>query len=261
MLRRAGRSTAGLVLGLFVLWQLVFLLGLNFCEVTCHCLAWLPSAERAFPDLADAESKARQRLDRVERAWNRWAEFTGQAQGWSLFAPDVWANVPFAAVELRWDDEPAGAPAERPSVYLLSDNEPEDVHSYFRVGRFRLRKYEGALDLNFQKEPDKSDAAMEDGWRQRIFDKVRREASTIRAYLEWRWRTYQAAHPDVETPKQVILHVRTYRIPPPPGPRPWMWGGPEDRPVARWRPGFAYPAGALPVEAYDLVAERFDVLP
>ena len=93
------------------------------------------------------------------------------------------------------------------------------------------------------------------------FDKVRREPHTIHAYLEWRWRTYQQIHPDAETPRQVILHVRTYRIPPPPGPEPWTWAGPEDRPVARWRPGFARPAGALPVEAYDLLAERFDVLP
>jgi hypothetical protein len=261
MIRRAGRWIAGLFVGLFVVWQLVFLLGLNFCEVLRHCAAWMPSVASAFPDLADADSKARERLDRVERVWTRWAEFTGQAQSWSLFAPNVWANIPFAAVELRWDDEPAGATGPRPSVYLLSDNEPVDIHSYFRVGQFRLRRYESSLDLNLQKEADRSVAAMEDQWRQNIFDKVRREPHTIHAYLEWRWRTYQQIHPDAETPRQVILHVRTYRIPPPPGPEPWTWAGPEDRPVARWRPGFAHPAGALPVEAYDLLAERFDVLP
>jgi hypothetical protein len=262
MLRRVGRWIAGFSLGLFVVWQLVFLLGLNLCEVTRHCVAWVPQLELTFPDLADTESKTRVRLDRAERVWTRWAEFTGQAQNWSLFAPNVWANVPFAAVELRWDEEPANdRAAPRPPVYLISDNEPVDVSSYFRIGLFRLRRYESSLDIGFQKDPDKSDEAMDDKWRQNIFDKVRREPHTIRAYLEWRWRRYHADHPDLETPKQIILHVRTYRIPPPPGPSPWKWAGPEDRPVARWRPGFAYPDGALPVEAYDLVAERYDVLP
>ena len=87
------------------------------------------------------------------------------------------------------------------------------------------------------------------------------QSAAIRAYLEWRWRAYQAAHPDVEMPKQVILHVRVYRIPPPPGERPWKWDGPVDRPMARWRPHVHYITGAPPIEVYDLIAQRYDMLP
>jgi hypothetical protein len=285
MRRGAGRCFAGLLLGLFVLWQLLFLVGANFCEVTRHYLGPSTDLRETFPALGDEDSAVRRQLAKFEQVLTRWSELTNQAQGWSLFAPNVWRNIPFAGVELRWDEEPtiAGAavsmlgmiagseplpalawcamPAPRPPVYLLSDNEPPDVSHYFRVGLFRLRRFESNLDVSLYVQPDKSKEDMQDSWRQSIFEKVRSEANAIRAYLEWRWRKYQAAHPDVETPKQVVLHVRVYRIPPPPGGRPWMWDGPDDRPMARWRPHVRYPTGAPPVEVYDLVAERFDMLP
>src|SRR5262245_35083361 len=285
MLRRGGRWIVRILLGLFVLWQLVFLAGLNFCEVARHYLGTFAEFTKSIPTLADEPSLARQRLAKFEQVLTRWSELTNQTQSWSLFAPDVWSNIPFVAVEFRWDEEPANAcaaagllgtlaagdpvlalgwcamPPPRPPVYFLSDNEPPDIYHYFRLGLFRLRRYESNLDVSLFIEHDKSKEDMQDKWRQWIFDRVRGNPNGIRTYLEWRWRTYRSAHPDAELPKQVIMHVRVYRVPPPPGPRPWTWDGPDESPVARWRPHTEYAPEVPRVEVYDLVAKRFDTLP
>jgi hypothetical protein len=286
MLRRVGCWIARAVLGAFVIWQFAFVVGLNFCEVTRHYVGTYPEqVGEVSPSLLDAESPTSRRLAKLEQVCTRWAEFTGQLQNWSLFAPDVWANTPFVAVEFRWDEEPANAcaaaglvaalaaseplpgvtawaaTAPRPPDYVLSDNEPRDIHCYFRVGRFRLRRFEGNIDVSLAVDPGKTDDDMLDKWRTSIRNRVSAEALAVRAYLEWRWQEYQAAHPDVETPKQVILHVRVYRIPLPNDRQPWDWEGPVDRPMARWRPHFLYPSDGRRIEAYDLIAERYDVLP
>jgi hypothetical protein len=284
-LRRAGFWIARVLAGLFVLWQLIFLFGLNFCEVGRHYLDSYPDLEGGWPGLADEESPLRRRVASFERVLTRWSELTNQTQSWSLFAPNVWSNIPFVAVEFRWDEEPSNACAAagligvlagpdpfagaawyaraepRPPAYLLSDNEPPDIARYFKVGRFRLRRYEGSLDVNLAREPDKPVEDNQDKWRQSIMQKVRGEAATIRAYLQWRWGVYQASQAERETPKQIILHLRVYRIPPPPGPRPWTWEGPEQFPLARWRPHVAPVPGVPPVEVYDLIAQRYDMLP
>jgi hypothetical protein len=265
MLLRVGRWIARVLLGLFALWQLVFVVGLNFCEVTRHYLGTFnEEVPDSFPSLLDRDSPAGKRFAKLEQVFTRWSELTEQPQKWSLFAPNIWANVPFVAVEFRWDDEAANSRAAagaRLPVTLLSDNEPRDVRHYFRIGLFRIRRFEGNLDLNLYYELDKSREEMQDAWRQRIRSTVNSEGLAMRAYLEWRWRQYQAEHPDAEMPRQVILHLRTYRIPAPSEPEPPDWSDPEDVPIARWRPHFSYAENALPVEIYDLVAERFDVMP
>jgi hypothetical protein len=270
-------------LGLFVLWQVIFLIGLNLCQVGRHYIEYVPGMAETFPSLASPDTAARQRLATFEQVATRWLELTGQVQSWELFAPNVWYDIPFVAVELRWDEAPNGArsaaglvatlagmqplpaasawiaAAPSASVYLLSDNEPRDIHHYFRMGRFRLRRLEGQIDKDFYVPPDKTAEDMTDQWRREVFDRVRSQSAVMRVYLEWRWNRYHAEHPDCATPKQVILHVRLYRIPPP-DTAPWVWEGPEDRPLARWRPHVRYVPGRPQVEVYDLIAERFDVM-
>jgi hypothetical protein len=285
LILRLGRFLPRALLGMFVLGQFVFLFGINTCEVVRHYLDTVPGLAETYPQLPGKGAPSRRYLDGFEQVGDRWAELTGQMQKWSLFAPGVSADIPFLAVELRWDEEPDGARsavawvgaaatgqflpaalcwaamAPPPPVYLLSDNEPRDIHRYLRWGKFRLRRYESALDVSLHVFPDKEPEEMELKWRQQIFDRVADEATAMRAYLEYRWQTYQESHPNVPLPRQVILHVRVYRVPAPPGPEPWTWTGPVTRPMARWRPHVHDLAGAPPVERYDLIAERFDPLP
>lgn len=270
-------------LGLFVLWQFLFLIGLNLCQVGQHYIQHVPGVAETFPSLSREDAAGHRRLVKFEQIATRWVELTGQVQSWELFAPNVWYDIPFVAVELRWDEPANGsraaaglvaALAERQSlsatsawlaaappapVYLLSDNEPRDIHHYFRLGHFRLRRLEGQIDKDFFVPPGKTPEDMTDKWRLEVFDRVRAQSAIMRAYLEWRWNRYFVEHPDCATPKQVILHVRLYRIPPP-DTTPWTWEGPEDRPLARWRPHVRYIPGKPQVEVYDLIAERFDVM-
>jgi hypothetical protein len=263
MLGRCLHSALGFLTGLFILWQLAFLLGINACEVTRHFLVSISEETGDVPALLDTEKPQGKHFRQIERLFTRWAEFSNQPQSWSLFAPNVWSHIPFVAVELRWDEVPAGTPAAadalHPPVQLLSDNEPADVAHYLRTGDFRLRRFESSIDVGMPIDPDKSADDMQDRWRQKTFDRVKDQAVAIRAYMEWRLSRYMADHSGVEQPKQVILIQRIYRIPAPD--LPWRLDPPEIHILARWRPGFAYAADALPVEVYDRLAERFDVLP
>ena len=259
------RAILGLLTGTFILWQLLFLLGVNFCEVTRHCLSFYSDQADGPPGLIVPSRPEGQYFAQAEQLFTRWAEFSNQPQSWSLFAPNVWSQTPFVAVELRWDDAAPGALATAkdvvPPVLLLSDNEPRDVANYLRFGHFRLRRFESNIDAGFSVDTDKTEEDMQDSWRQTVFQKVKDQALTMRAYLEWRLNRYLEEHPGLDIPKQVILHVRTYPIPTPPRPPDWKTTGPADHVLARWRPHFDYPDESYPVEAYDCIAERFDLLP
>jgi hypothetical protein len=266
------RQLAGVGLGLFVLWQIVFLTVANALRL----------AADARPHLTTIPWAA------VGRIGQRWAEVTGQPQQWSLFAPDVFENLPFPAVELRWDDErqPArsaaallvAAATNRPlegltawgaaeslgasvpaPVLLRSDNEPRDPRRFFRVGNFRLRRYEGtitpALPIN-----DTSGEGTADSVRQRIETQLRDESEAMRAYLRWRLAGFCRGHADLPLPRQVILVVRQYRVPPPPGPTPWDWEGPVQQPIVRWFPLAEPGPEYYPIEMYNPVVPRFEVL-
>jgi hypothetical protein len=103
-------KAARILLGVFILWQLVFL-------VSSNLLSLLPSLREFWQDKRSAEVIAgdwlheKGRAARAERTaigiTTRWAEVTGQPQNWSLFAPNVTSIVPFVAVELCWDEDPS----------------------------------------------------------------------------------------------------------------------------------------------------------
>ena len=259
------RSILGLLMGGFILWQLAFLLGMNFCEVTRHCLSYYADQQDGPPGLINPARAEGRYFAQFEQLFTRWAEFTDQPQSWSLFAPNVWSQTPFVAVELRWDDGAPGsaqqAGAMHSPVLLLSDNEPPDVTRYLRFGYFRLRRFESNIDVGFTIDTDKTPEDMQDHWRQNIFKKVRDQALAIRAYLEWRVNRYLQEHSDAGMPRQAILHVRVYAIPEPTRPRHWNSAEPTDHVLARWRPHFPYANNSQPVEVYDPIAERFDLLP
>lgn len=227
------RNLARVLLGSLVVGQLLFLLASNFS----------PWWQRAWPS---KEIRATATLT------NAWSQLTGQPQDWSLFAPEVGRDYFFVAVQLQWGDQ-------YPPVLLLSDNEPSDLRHYFRVGQFRLRRYEDHLGLILPFQGGRTPAEEALHWIEPIEDKVRREGHRMHAYLRWRLRAYQRTHPDLPSPQQVILLVRQWEAPSPEQ-RPWNWHGPEERPLACWRPGAPPAPGCLPVEMYHPLAERFETV-
>lgn len=287
---RWARRGAQVGLGLFILGQLCFLPAANFLGMLEHARpevrTW-PPVVKAAPHWARGEGPVYHTLKDVSRLTGAWAEFTGQPQNWSLFAPLVGDEAAFVALEFRWDDDPASAralahvltpltpagplpglclwaaaeqprpAAAYPSVHLLSENEPEDLHAFFRVGKFRVRRYEGSIDLTLSIPEGETAAAMADRWRERIAHRVHHDGAYLHAYMRWRLRAFLESHPDLPSPRQVILSVRLYRVPPP-CTEPWFWQGPEEHPVARWQPDAHWDPGYAPVEMYNPVVPRFE---
>ncbi|HZT80369.1 MAG TPA: hypothetical protein VFA26_09110 [Gemmataceae bacterium] len=269
-LLRALRGSARALLGLFVLGQLAFLGVANFAKVAQHFQSAYkdePAVHAWLPEWAEDDSRLNKTIAGAGKVASRYADLIEQPQSWSLFAPGVWEQVPFLAVEFRWDDEPP-AGEEAPDagdgppawVYLRSDNEPKDPHAYFRVGKYRLRRYESNVgEIALRRGPDESPDDVALAWHDRIQKLVREEGEGLRAYLVWRWERYRERRPGRPRPKQFVLWLRTYHVPRP-GTEPWDWRGPDQVPLMRWRPAYQPEPGYLPVEVYDPLSKRFDPL-
>jgi hypothetical protein len=257
---RHGPTNPQYFLGLFILWQLFFLFICNFVAVTSSVRDradtnlspdWKARINWLAPGWLEKEGHVHDALRVLDDVTTRWEQLAAQPQSWSLFAPTMTKEITFLAVELRWDNPKAArnrrAQAQVPFApqLLLSDNEPRDPTHFFRWGQFRLRKYEGSLDvvLRVWTEDKETLADAVRRWQGVIRDKVKQEWSTIPAYLKMRCRDFMAQHPERPQPRQVILLVRRFSIPEPgkfseewyrdPGTRP------QDRnmPLARWQPG------------------------
>jgi len=312
---------ARILLGLFICWQLFFLLSFNLLSLLQRVREFWqdkPPAEAIAPEWLHEKGRVANAERAVIGVTTRWAEVSGQPQNWSLFAPNVTSIIPFVAVEFSWDEDPGSArlvsrqlaplaakqtleeaiiggcawrddrsemqklerrltdllktgdvqapsptawrPHPRASVVLLSANEPADVRRYVKFGRFRLRRFESCIDVSLA-SPDKEPDAVVDSWRENIEDRVRDRWRLIEAYLQWQLRRWSQKHPDLPQPKQVILWVRLYRVPPPEdAPSPWYWQGPEWHPVARWQPDAEWQPGLLPVEMFNPVVDRFETV-
>src|SRR5262249_12427342 len=81
---------------------------------------------------------------------------------------------------------PNDALANADQDLFLSDNEPEDIERYFRWGRFRLRRFEGNLDVILAPRKNEPLETRMERWRSRIEEHVRKEHDTIKVYLQWR---------------------------------------------------------------------------
>jgi hypothetical protein len=317
-----------ILLGAFILWQLVFLFAVNFIELTNAVRGDLPTDSapaigRVFPGWPSKRGHFHDLLDIGERITRRYAQATGQTQGWSLFAPEVGKQCVFPAVLVRWDEDPLsapvltrpltplaastplqsaalwgavlGSPFPRPvpqqaarslatlaatspleasilraadsagppmalppaPLTLLSDNEPRDVTSFVRIGKFRLRRLEGNLVLILRQYEDETALKAAKRWRRRIYDHLDRDGDTVTAYLRWRWESYRRAHPETPVPAQLILVMRRRAIVPPEKAPPY-WEGPFIVPVARLQPRVHWVPPRLPLEMYNPLTQRFE---
>src|SRR5207248_2564804 len=104
-------------------------------------------------------------------------------------------------------------------VVLLSENEPHDLRWFAHVSGFRYRKFEERL-TPFAEAADGHFDPESSGWRKKICDRVDDEPVCMRNYLRWRLKVFQEANPGLPPPTQVILLVRAYKVPWPPGPVP-----------------------------------------
>jgi hypothetical protein len=244
------------LVGLFVAWQLVFL-------VVSNGLVFLPLAEAEQGELTDSRGPIPgeipdSRLD-VVKVINHWfqayAYATGQIQAWWLFAPTFPPDATFTLVTLHWND------GQSADVELHSAQEPQDPKYYFRMpgSNDRLFHYEMRLGLvgAFLDAKSLEDRATE--WRDLFKERVGRQWKSMRAYLRWRTRCYLEEHPDLSMPDEITLSLRAYRTPLP-GKLPPEWTPPLQQSLSRWHPAWDERQDYLPVEYYDQVHKVFSPL-
>jgi hypothetical protein len=260
-----------ILLGLFVLWQVVFLIASLAIkiEATWHdrVASHLPYLNEHYPEYVKGDNAVHQSLTKMDaKGLRRYAQATAQVQQWRLFAPGVSDDFSFAELEVRWDDDhfppdTVNTHALEP-LFLPGVNEPEDVNSFFRYKNFRMRRYE----MHISPSPSGRDGAFNPRtytWTDQIAEAIRDNGGNMAAYLRWRWREYQRQHPDLSLPQptQVILHVRGYGIPNPPGPSPWRFDEYGRHPVARWLPWKGDQTGVRALERYNPMTDSYESVP
>jgi hypothetical protein len=298
----AGHSPRQVVLGLFIVGQLAFLVLYNLIQLCQDAQARLNSTtaavvDRIVPGYSKKSGHAWMILDEVYTPLRRWGQLTGQDQSWSLFAPGVAKVTGFPAVRFSWEDAPTSARAvacplgllaathplevaalelaarETPSAappqaeeLLLSDNEPANRHHFWRVGRFRTRRYESNLIVYLSRRngdtDDKAETQVEahERWNGSIRDHISENGDQMLAYLKWRLAVWQKQHPDRPAPRQLILVERIYTILPPDDKTGAIWDGPRTLPLMRWQPHAVWQSGYRPIEKYNPVTQQFETM-
>lgn len=239
-------------LGLFIVWQVVFILGNSVLQMIRD--------SREIEDEETLSFLSHLTLDLPKekgpgyQSWEllrRWAQVTGQEQGWSLFAPGIEDQTRFLHVAFYWKDG-------RDPVVVPSLTEPDDLKSFFRWGHSRLRKYESYLGVYFYVRDNETPKEAEARWRRVIQRRVWRQSDYLPGYLLCRWRAYQEEHPECPLPAEIQMHVVTWQVPEP-DTHPWFWHKPMTVPFARIR---LHAHGAVDgkVQAYNPVSGQFDDL-
>jgi hypothetical protein len=104
-----------LLLGIFIVGQLVFLTAINLVDMARDARDELPrdtatAIERVVPGWTKQSGHAHDLTEQVYNVAKRWSQVSGQLQGWSLFAPNIGRHCVFPSVLLLWDEEPLSAP-------------------------------------------------------------------------------------------------------------------------------------------------------
>ena len=168
----------------------------------------------------------------------------------------LWAaSNPVELLGLQAMNEVRHAAAKPRVAFLLSENEPVDIHDFIRVGKSRIRRYEGKLYLNMQPDDKETPDELAARFKRRTRRLVQEYHDVAVAYLRQRVKAWQRAHPDQAAPKQVILLHRLYRIRGPEEERGWE--GPVLIPLLRWQPDAPRNANDYPVEPFDVADQRF----
>jgi hypothetical protein len=178
-------ALARVALGLFILWQLVFLVASNATSFLLLYTAETGDALRPITATTDG-----------------WASLTGQAQNWRLFAPLVPMRSLFLQVDFHGPDGAAR---------VSSEFEPADATCYFHLPGCGDRLWHVEKTLAWPcvaYDPD-AVAARPDEWRAYLDDRARANDRAARAYLAWKRRAFERDHPALPS-RAIDLGVRIY---------------------------------------------------
>ncbi len=246
-------------LGVFIIWQLFYLTIANSLETLEVVTHRYPETSESIASALDDSREGNHPtalggLSSLVFVADKWGQLTEQPQRWSLFAPNIGDQTGFLACELRWNDV-------EDSAWLLSDNEPQDTTSYFRLAGNRLRSFEQNLAITFALHDGETELAAQERWGHQIQQKLASDYDVLIAWASSRVRDFQREHAGAPMPDEVILHVRGYQIPSPNSQAPADSDTPYSVAFARWIPSAQYPEDALPIEAFNPVTNQFELQP
>lgn len=285
---KSNPSPRQVLLGLFILFQIACLVLGNFLGFIQSSAKQLPEKpvkliNRVVPHFVDGQGHGWQWASQVENNLTWWWQLTGQDQEWSLFAPTVGKATGFPCLLLLGDEPTLDEPGMQEALFsfdakngfhlrherlakaqlFLSDNEPADVHDFLRLGKCRLRRYEGMLYVSTQPqvllnvEPHRVEK--QDEAAVRVTDAAKQFLNGYKelalTYMQWRLKEWKRSHPDEQAPTQIILCQRFYRIHDPD--ETVGWDGPFLVPLIRWRPTEDRPDGFRSLQTFDFTLLRF----
>lgn len=236
----AGRSASSFILhpssfllGAFILFQLAYLPMANVIKLVPLDL---PESKGELDDDIQLHGRAfaepvQSVLDAVGVACLRWGELSGQAQGWSLFAPAFGHQAALPIVTATRIDPTTG---QVKSETYRSRFEPADPARHFRwpESRCRLFNYEYRLALLYWVWSPEQFAEQPDAWRQAAMRRVQRQRRSMTEYMR------RAA----ATADELVLSVRQ------------IAGGAVQRdiPLARWSK-----ANPTQIQAWDPIDRKW----
>jgi hypothetical protein len=242
-----------ILLGLFVLFQLLYLPLSNVIQLVPRDL---PQQHGELDSAVQREGTATScrpipvAVNGVGLAIDRWGELSGQAQRWSLFAPDVARQSCFPVITCYCVDRLNYA-----TVTLGPDTASETDH-YFRWPSplCRLFAYESLLAVVYRNCSEVSLSQRQEEWGAAISERVRQQQNSLQAYFRWNLELFKKRYPDQPAPVEMVLHVLVM-----PSPKPGETVRPAsfEVPLARWFPKRSPNQEFLAVEAYDPTLKDF----
>lgn len=220
------RQIARYLLGAFICVELAYLPLANFLQRVPRHPSPLPEEIISrFPQRegeATSSELIQSGIDTVGIGCDRWAESTGQGQGWSLFAPRFGEAGTFLTLQAITKDGTR--------TQLRSRFEPADPSNYIRYDVLNYRSYyrEMSYALIYGNWTEASFANEPEAWREAIREHVRAFRRSLTAFVHWRFATEL---PSSEI-KEVLINVRVF-LPPNPdddSARP----APIEVPLAKW---------------------------
>jgi hypothetical protein len=264
--RGVAPNTRSVLLGIFIVWQLAFLVVHNLVGLLQEARADMPAeiraaVEQVAPGWPEKKGHVWNLMEGATNVTNRWSQVTWQLQTWALFAPNVGKDCVFPALVLS-EEAPTNAPLARgdlpatfqvPGKLVLSDNEPPDMKRFFRWGNFRLRRFENNLVIYLLPWEPETPQETAERFRKRIKEHLTENPDMLVGYLRFRLNQL-----DGPPPPQVILLLRRYHLTGP-GAGSDFVEGPFTVPIARWHPGAEQDSGHG-LEYFNPVTQRFEPL-
>lgn len=280
--------TAQVVLGLFICWQLWFLVSQNVLSWLTHAQTYVAvssgteptQTETAVEYLApgftrdEGDGQVLSAAKWVAETNKPWAQLTGQLQMWGLFTGRYSRDCVFPAIIARWTDEDPGeipwlgeeefdwkrllekgdAPIE-PRL-ILTPHEPSELTSYFRWRQMRMRRFENALHFVLVPEEGQTSEERAEAWEKSIRKHLGKHGWLFTTYLNVKRKEFESEWEGLPPPKQLILLLRRVHATPAEEAPP-HWSGPFVVPLLLWKPPGPGEKGQGTYRRFDPTQRRF----